>query len=544
MPNPFAIAARAALGKPVRRAYEAANISRLYADWITAYSRSADSETRYTLRTLRNRAREQVQNSWCGIRYWQLLGENIIGPDGIRYLAKNVTKEGKFFVAANRALKAAWNEAGRIENWDSEGKLTRIEQLSLAVSNWGPDGEILLRLFRGPDFGKFGFAVQLLDPDFLDDQLNEEATRSHGLIRQGVEMNARGQPTFYWLFRRHPFDTSTYFAEAGNADRHLRVPASDIIHAFIPVRPGQTRGVPHSAAIMTTLKMLDGYIESEMVAARAGAAKFGAIEDVDPVNAPMTRDVNAPQPPMPTEASPGTLVDLRGMAAKISLFNPEHPTSAFPNFTQTMSRFMAIGLGLAYSTLTGDHSNDTYSSMKVGLQPEHVHWRRFQTFVIDHVLERLFAEWLNMALLQGAIPGITDFDARRWRTHEWQPRGFPSPDPLKDAQADLMLVAANVETLTDIAGARGYDLEEQFEKRANEIALAKQYGLEIVLPIAAPKGTSDTVDQNDTGNNDTSGTTDSTDSASPNRKLALISDHIGALRAAEPQEASREKAHA
>jgi lambda family phage portal protein len=508
--------ANAIAPKPLARSFDAANYNRLVADWVNAYSRSADAETRYTLRTMRNRAREQVQNSALGIRYWQLLGENVIGADGIGYQAKNVTKEGKLFVAANKALEAAWEDAGRIEHWDLEQRLTRKEQLSLAASNWGSDGEILIRLFRGPAFGPYGFNAQLLDPDFLDDQLNREAIGGQNAIRQGVEFDAFGRPVAYYLFARHPFDTSG--SVSGIGQKHVRVDANDIIHAFIPVRPGQTRGIPHSAAIMTTLKMLDGYIEAELVAARVASAKMGAIEDADPKE-PMHRNPNAGATAVPTEAEPATLMDLRGTGGKLTLWDPQHPAAQFTPFTSTMSRFAAIGLGLAYSTLTGDHSNDTYSSMKVGLQPEHVHWRRLQGFVIDHVLDRLFGEWLKMALLNSAIPGITDFDASRWRTHVWQPRGFPSPDPLKDTQANLMKVAAGIDTLTRLCAEDGLDFEEVIAERKRENDLAKAAGVEIVLPIASPKGSSNTVDQSNPGANDTSDT--ATDSTAPARGASL-----------------------
>jgi lambda family phage portal protein len=461
--------ANAIAPKPLARSFDAANYNRLVADWVNAYSRSADAETRYTLRTMRNRAREQVQNSALGIRYWQLLGENVIGADGIGYQAKNVTKEGKLFVAANKALEAAWEDAGRIEHWDLEQRLTRKEQLSLAASNWGSDGEILIRLFRGPAFGPYGFNAQLLDPDFLDDQLNREAIGGQNAIRQGVEFDAFGRPVAYYLFARHPFDTSG--SVSGIGQKHVRVDANDIIHAFIPVRPGQTRGIPHSAAIMTTLKMLDGYIEAELVAARVASAKMGAIEDADPKE-PMHRNPNAGATAVPTEAEPATLMDLRGTAGSSrSGTRSIRPRSSRPS-PQRSRAIAAIGLGLAYSTLTGDHSNDTYSSMKVGLQPEHVHWRRLQGFVIDHVLDRLFGEWLKMALLNSAIPGITDFDASRWRTHVWQPRGFPSPDPLKDTQANLMKVAAGIDTLTRLCAEDGLDFEEVIAERKRENDLA------------------------------------------------------------------------
>ena len=57
--------------------------------------------------------------------------------------------------------------------------------------------------------------------------------------------------------------------------RYIRVPASQIIHKFIIERVGQKRGVPWMASAMMRMKMLDGYEEAALVAARVGAAKMG-----------------------------------------------------------------------------------------------------------------------------------------------------------------------------------------------------------------------------------------------------------------------------
>ena len=56
---------------------------------------------------------------------------------------------------------------------------------------------------------------------------------------------------------------------------HIVVPASEIIHAYMPTRPEQTRGVPFTASAMPNIKMLNGYMEAEITAARVSASKMG-----------------------------------------------------------------------------------------------------------------------------------------------------------------------------------------------------------------------------------------------------------------------------
>jgi lambda family phage portal protein len=460
-----------------RSAYNAAAFNRLTADWVFATTRSVNSELRTDLRTMRNRARDLVRNSPFGARYAQLLAENVVGAYGVALQAKNTTKDGRLFVAANRSIEAAWHDWTRAPNADASRRLCLPELLSLAVSNWSADGEILIRLLRGPRFGTYGFALQVLDPDYLDEQLNQAKSGTQNEIVQGVEIDEFGAPLRYHLWTRHPDDPAQ--------DRQrVVVAAADIIHAFIPVRPGQVRGIPHAASVMTTVKMLDGYVEAELVAARIASAKMGALVDADPAN-PAAQSPDAGDATIPTEAEPGTFWDFRGMGAKMETFDPEHPTAAFADFTRMMAHLIATGLGISYGTLTGDLSQANYGSMRVGMLAERDHWRRLQQFLVQHVLDPIYREWIKMALLNGMVPGI-DRDFTRWQSVSWQPRGFAWIDPVKDVEGDLLEVAAGTKTLTEMAATRGRDLEEVIEERKLELQMLAEAGVTSTL---ATKGT-------------------------------------------------------
>lgn len=462
-----------------QRSFAGAFSSRLNQDWIFASTRSGDQDLN-DIRVLRNRARDLLKNTPFGARYSQILVESIVGPNGIRLQAKNKTKEGKLFKAANQAIEQWWQTWCRAENCTVEKRLCFDEALSLAVSNWASDGEILIRLYRGPRFGKDGFAIQILDADLLDETYNQTAMDGAPSIRKGVELDEYGAAVAYHLWTRHPQDQAF-------DRRRVRVPALDVIHAFIPMRPGQVRGIPHASAILNTAKMLDGYLEAELVAARIESAKMGALEDADPTN-PTTRDPNSGSTILPAEAEPGSLMDLRGTGAKLSLWDPQHPTTASGDFTKLMTRMIAIGWGMSYNTLSGDLSDTTYSSAKIGLRPEQDHWQRLQGFVIAHVCDVIYREALKMALLNQRIVGLADYDIERWTRVVWQPRGFQSPDPLKDIEADLAKVRAGVMPLADVAAKDGYDLEEVIEARKAEIELFTEAGIDCDLggkPAAA-----------------------------------------------------------
>jgi lambda family phage portal protein len=502
MANPFRRAIAPKPGNAGRRnAFGMSALNRLTSDWVMAASRSADGELRNELRTMRMRSRELVRNSPFGVRYHQLMAENVVGPvgrTGFQLCAQNYKKgTEELHDAANTAIEEEFSEYARPVNCDVAGKLTLGEMLCLAASSWGTDGEILVRIYRGKRFGPYGIQFQLIDPDFLIDDLNQVAMGNVPAINQGIEQDEYGKPTFYHLWTRHPYDKGGRFLGLGAEDR-IKVPASDIIHAFIPMRAGQSRGIPHSAAIAATLKMLDGYVEAELVAARIASATMAAIEDLPngegPAVSPNTGsgDVDGEDGSqafgagaIPTEVEPGAMLDLRGKG-KLALWDPQHPTSAFPTFTRMMSHYAAIGFGISYGTLTGDLSQANYGSLRVGMLDERQHWQRYQLFMIEHVVDRMFREWLAMVLLNNTIPLLTDKAMSRWTRVQWMGRGFDWIDPLKDAQGDLMEVAAGTNTLTLMAAKRGRDLEQMVQQRAREIKLFAKYGVPCTLVATAP----------------------------------------------------------
>jgi capsid protein len=59
----------------------------------------------------------------------------------------------------------------------------------------------------------------------------------------------------------------------------------------------------------------------------------------------------------------------------------------------------------------------------------------------------------------------------------WAPRGWKWVDPAKEGAAAKSDVRSGFTTLTDVLAEQGEDIEEHFQRRADELKLAKQYGL-------------------------------------------------------------------
>ncbi|MCX7794862.1 MAG: phage portal protein, partial [Thermodesulfovibrionales bacterium] len=253
-----------------KRNYQAAKTNNLTADWIVN-NLTADEILRYSLQRLRDRSRDLERNNDYMKNFLRKLENNVIGPKGIVLQSKAKFKiTGELDIKTNMQIEKSWQEWGK--HYASVcGQLSLRDINKLILRSVARDGEVLIRKIKGYD-NPFGFALQILEADMLDEKLNEELPDGNRIV-MGVEKNKFGKPIAYWLLERHPGDK--YYA----SNKHIRIPANEIIHLFIKERPTQTRGIPWAASAIMKLRMLGAYEEAEVVAARVSAAKMGFFKE-------------------------------------------------------------------------------------------------------------------------------------------------------------------------------------------------------------------------------------------------------------------------
>jgi lambda family phage portal protein len=466
------------------RDFKGEEISRLTMDWVTNVLK-ADREIRRSARRLRGRARDLRRNVDLVDHFAELIAENVIGPEGIKLRSKvrlagvPVTVGPGSRAPLNRplnaAIEAAWN------CWAScpvtvDGRMNLVELQRLLVETVAIDGEVFVRRYVGFD-NDFGFALQVIDADQVDEYLNVGPGKGQNEIRMGIEVDLLGKPLAY-----HVWVGTTPFDE-GYAQRQ-RIPAEEIYHLMRPKRPNQTRAVTWLAPVMFGLRMLQGYIEAELVAARTAAAKMGFFEsqpgtEGESLGAASTDEDGKPLP-LELDAAPGTFTDLP-FGKTLKSWDPQHPNTAFDGFVRAILRMIASGLGVSYHSLTGDLTQVNYSSIRAGLLAEHDHYRRLQHWWVGIFLERVYADWMSTALLAGKIPSASRLPDE-YLEHKWTPRGWPWVDPLNDVQSSALAIGHGLGSRANALAEQGLDLEEIFEELAQEKALASEYGIELAPP--------------------------------------------------------------
>lgn len=456
-----------------KRNYAAASRGRLFADFAGS-NRSADSEIRWALNELRNRSRDLERNNEYFRRYLQLLRTNVVGEKGFRLQVRGRDANRNIDILGNQIIEDAWAEFSRRGNCTVDGKMSLIDLQNHIISGVARDGEVFIRIVKGK-FLRHGIALQVLEPDLVDEEMNERY-RNGNDVRMGVELDQYKKPVAYHVLLNHPGDYD--YTTLASGTKRVRVPAAEIMHIFRQERAGQTRGAPWSTAAISALKMLHGYREAELIAARTAASKMGFFTSPagDGFMADDYEGEGGTGAPI-YSAEPGTFHQLPA-GVEFQAFDPSHPTSAYADFEKSILRGIAGGLGVSYTSLANDLEGTSYSSIRQGALEERDFYRTLQTFMSEHFLDPLYRMWLDHVIQFGytSITGGGKYD-KFSREFIFRPRGFQWVDPLKEMNAAVVGLQNGILSHSDIAANYGRDAEETFAAIEQDKKVAEQYGL-------------------------------------------------------------------
>lgn len=428
-----------------------------------------------TLDKTRYRCRELVNDNDYGKKYINMVKTNVVGAKGVRLQARSKGSDGKPDQMDNEAIETAWKDFSQMKNCGVTGKLTMLDIERVSLGTTAMDGECLIRFVYGSKY-KYGMALQLIEIDRLDTQLNREATQTANRIVMGVELDEFDVPTAYYVMVKHPSETTYTF----NTRKYMRIPAEEILHLFLPERIAQARGIPWMHSAVRRINMIGGYEEAELVGARSGASKGGFYYTEN--GEEYTGDGVNVDGTLYEDVEPGVLRQLPA-GVKFEPYDPQHPTGAFNYFMRGVLKGAAAGLNVSYTGYSGDLEAVNYSSIRAGLIDERENWRVLQGWFVEHVMAEIYERWLSGALTRGLIVNkagvkLPLHKKEKFLNVHWQVRGWAWVDPLKDEQANVLAVRNGHMTNTQVAAAQGDDLEEIYETLAYEKKLAKSYGLD------------------------------------------------------------------
>lgn len=492
--------------QPQSRSYAGAQYDRLTEDWMSPLT-TGDAEMKIRLRILRGRARELERNEPYTRRFLSRLCDNVYDHHGIAFssLAGSFftdpkTKKPTFQLDASDSwvIEQAYNEWKK--NPCVTGDMSLNEAGRLQLRTTARDGDPIVRYVVDKNINKFGFAIQLLEPDMIDDYKNEiiraKDNTIEAQVRMGVEVNQYFAPQAYWILQSHPGDQQ-WWTTMGYISN--RFPASEFCHTFYRTRITQVRDVTWLCGIMRDLKMLDGYDEAAIVAARVGAAKMGFF----------TRDYNAAgesyagdQKSDPAlggnkamDAEPGLIEDLsQNPGLKFQSWDPAYPHDQYGEFVKTRLRRIGAGLDMSYYAIANDLTDVNFSSIRAGLLEDREHFKSLQTWWINRFETPIFRKWLEISLLNGTLRDprtsvpLPFSKIEKFKSHRFRPRRWPWVDPEKDAQAAAIAVDNRFKSRNEVIQETSqHSFAEVMEEQAREQELAESLGIELPPASRADK---------------------------------------------------------
>jgi len=462
--------------KSSTRIYEAAMPSNTQADW-SAWLTTGNYEIFHAHRVVKARVRDLERNNPHVKSFLRELKANVLGFHGIKLGAKVPNQKGPNLNAKlNKSILDGWRDFRSIQNYEVRQLFSGLEIDKQILQRLAVDGEVLIQFIRGPAAGnKFNFCVQVLECDFLDIFYNSQLGNNR--VTMGVEVNSFGRPVAYHII---DYPQTDMFAQNQQAPRKS-VPARDIIHVFIPDRLTQVRGMSWFASNAVDLRTLDLFEQYTLIAQRCFASKMGVIETA-PGAQPYEGQGIAPTGETISELQAGIIEEMP-FGKTLKFFDPQVPGASYGEFRKQHLRKISAGLGIVYNSLASDFESYNYSSARAAKDIEVEWWRELQRFYADHVLSRIFAEWLPYAILSDQLNGasITQVD-QIIKNIEWNPRGFAYVDPTKEVQSSLNSIDGGLTSRRRELAERGIDYESFLDELERDKELESSRGLTFSNP--------------------------------------------------------------
>jgi lambda family phage portal protein len=467
-------------GQPLRRsaaAYEGATGAPRSYGW-SAPGIGPNRAILYGGKTLRDRARGGYRNS-------------LLLRSGVN---KNVTNEvGSGFTLISTCpdddFRRDWNALWKVSQnqLDPWGVMNFGALLDLTTRSRRMSGECFVRRVRRRLSSglEIPLQIEVLEADLCPLDLNRRISARRRII-QGVEFDGK-QRVAYWFYKAHPEDG----IESVSLNDVERVPARDVVHHYHPLRPGQVRAEPETAAALLKDRTFADYDDSELVRKRERSAftgflyrEGGGTEDFayDPATGKSLFDDGEKAGESETVRS-GTM--LRGVPGeKLELFSGDDTGQGYKDFVRWQALQMAAGQDLPYQLLTGDWEGVNDRLVRAILN-EYRRTIRFAQMNLSgfQVAFKIWQWAIDEAVLVGRI-SAPQFSKNPYRFYsvDIRPDAFKHLHPEQDINARNKAIGNNISNVEAEAAEYGRDLDDNMRRNAKAakrwIEICKQEGID------------------------------------------------------------------
>ena len=293
--------------------------------------------------------------------------KNTTASAAVERLRSNVVGAGIKPMLTGKPAQELWTKW--VDHSAPDGVLNFYGQQAQVFDGVVVGGEVFVRLRNRFSIDELPvpLQVEVLEAEMCAFDKNEPELKdaqglvTRGLIRQGVQfdVNIKSRRVGYWIYPLHPKDSN--FSARDNEP--VFVPAPEILHVYLPTRPGQIRGEPWLARILSRLKdtrrvrsrrtraqkddrdvrglrqkaIPEGLDADELIEA------WGADAEIDGNNVGQV------------SLEPGTMHVL-APGEEVDFSDPKDVGGMYEVFKRSNQRDIAASLGILYEQLTGDYT--------------------------------------------------------------------------------------------------------------------------------------------------------------------------------------------
>lgn len=442
----------------------------------------------------RNSARvdDLVRNDPHAVAGVARLVDMLVGA-GISISAKPDPRALGFDMSSKEARKASRAKAREIgaqmesEYWrfandplrrcDAQRKLSLNGLYRLFARTFARRAEVTYFLDWKPGAGRYATCVRAVDPDRVSQPQGRPESK---LLRGGIAFTPDGEPLGYHVRSGHPGDrySTSGIPTWEYVPRFTEWGRPVFVHGFEPEREDQARAVTPFAALMTRLRMIGKFADTELASATVNALFAAFLKS----NLPVGEATQAFTPTGATFASnrvayykenPPTLNGVRipvlGLNDEIVINSSPRQTSSFASFQTAFLQSIAAALGISYEQLAMDWSKTNYSSARAALNEVWRHIKLLFAVFGEQVVFPIYFAVMEEAFDRGHIvlpAGVPDFwDApEAYLAHRLLGPGRGYVDETKEAEGASMRMDSLTSTLDREVGAQGEDWEETLDQ--------------------------------------------------------------------------------
>lgn len=469
------------------------------AAWVPSPG-SADADLLDELSVITPRSRDLVRNNGVASGGMQTLADNIVGAQ-LRLSAmpdyRLLGKDKAWSKEVGTQIESEFRTWAETTECDAGRTLPLLSLTIQALRGAMMNGDALgLPVWKPRPMARWGTRLLVMESDRLN---TPPHLRGDPAVRDGVRADEYGEPLSYLIQRQHPGDCYGLGGYMG-ADQWDEILAFTdwgrrrVIHLHDKERSGQSRGKPILTSVISDFKLTGKYFGAELHAAVANALVAGFIESdlpPDSVAAIFGDDPDGEYWKTVSEKyhrkrmESGLFMTLP-VGTKLSGFTPGRPNAAFDGFVTSALRHIAAGLNIPYELLLKDFSKTNYSSARASMLEA---WRYFygrRRWLIDYWLSPIYELWLEEAIaLKRVDIKPSDYYGNQfaYRRCRWIFAGRGWVDPVKELDASVGRVRANLSTMEAECAEQGLDWEDVVEQRAVERARIKELETEFGVLI-------------------------------------------------------------